>query len=218
MTRELWRGAATLGAVVLASVILLGVLQLATRDRVAEAERASAQRALAVLLPIGSFDNNPNEDAVWVTAPHYLGSEQPMRVKRARRESALSALLIETVAPDGYSGDIRLLIGVSATGKVLGIRVLAHRETPGLGDAFEPSRSDWLARLRGLALGAPPLSGWRVKRDAGQFDQFAGATITPRAVLGAVRRSLQLAQAHGESLAAAPSGSELRFAEAPQDP
>ncbi len=218
MKRELWRASAGLGAVVVLSVALVTALELGTRDRVAAAERAGAQRALEVLLPKGSFDNHPDEDLVWVTAPQYLGSSEPMPIKRARSGSALSALLIEAVAPDGYSGDIRVLIAVDASGSVLGVRVLAHRETPGLGDAFEPRRSDWLARFRGLALGTPPMPDWRVKRDGGQFDQFAGATVTPRALLGAMRRSLQLAQAHGASMERAAAGSQLQFADAPETP
>ncbi len=97
---------------------------------------------------------------------------------------------IPVVAPDGYSGDIRLLVGILANGELAGVRVLNHRETPGLGDAIETRRSDWIRQFAGLSLDAPPANAWTVRKDGGEFDQFAGATITPRAVIKAVRQAL----------------------------
>jgi len=100
------------------------------------------------------------------------------------------ALVIEALAPDGYSGTIRLLVGINIDGSLGGVRVVAHRETPGLGDAIEEERSDWILGFTGKSLQDPPLQKWAVKKDGGAFDQLTGATITPRAVVKAVRQAL----------------------------
>jgi electron transport complex protein RnfG len=100
------------------------------------------------------------------------------------------ALVIAAVAPDGYSGSIRLLVGINRDGSLAGVRTLAHRETPGLGDRIEAQRDDWILGFAGKSLDRPALQAWRVKRDGGVFDQFTGATITPRAVVRAVKNSL----------------------------
>ena len=99
-------------------------------------------------------------------------------------------VILTPVAPDGYSGEIRLLVGIRYDGSLSGVRVLEHHETPGLGDAIEEGRSDWITRFTGLSLSNPAAPGWTVKRDGGHFDQFTGATITPRAVVKAVHRCL----------------------------
>lgn len=193
---------------------LLG-LRMLTAERIAGQERAAALRALAVLLPEDGFDNDPEADRIAVRAPAWLGSEDALAVRRARRGGATTALVLEAVAPDGYNGDIRLLVGVDAGGRVLGVRVLEHRETPGLGDAIEAARGPWIEGFRGRALDDPAADAWRVKRDGGAFDQIAGATITPRAVVGAVRRALAFVEVHGEALADAPAGATLGFRDAP---
>ena len=111
-----------------------------------------------------------------------------------------TAATSEAVAPDGYSGPIRLLVGVNADGTVAGVRVLSHRETPGLGDPIDAARSDWIHGFEGRALDDPPAAAWTVRKDGGAFDEFTGATITPRAVVHAVRRVLEYAQANREAL------------------
>jgi len=103
-------------------------------------------------------------------------------------------------ARKGYSGEIRLLLGIDENGKLLGVRVLKHTETPGLGDKIEVNRSDWITRFNGLSLGNPPEAQWAVKKDGGPFDQFAGATITPRAVVNGIRDGLRLFAAHRKTL------------------
>ncbi|MGL6290067.1 MAG: RnfABCDGE type electron transport complex subunit G, partial [Silanimonas sp.] len=110
---------------------------------------------------------------------------------------------------------IRLLVGVDARGKVIGVRVLEHRDTPGLGDPIEIERGPWITGFDGRSLRDPTADAWRVRRDGGEFDQLAGATITPRAVVGAVRRALQFVEVHGDELAAAPPGATLGFRDAP---
>jgi len=110
------------------------------------------------------------------------------------------AVMMMFTAADGYNGDIRLLAGIDVHGTVLGVRVIAHKETPGLGDPIEIERSDWILSFAQKSLNNPQPDGWNVKRDGGQFDQFTGATITPRAVVRATRRALQYFDANTQVL------------------
>ena len=212
--RPALRAALTLAIVGALGLGGLLALRAITAERIAAQERAAALRALAVLLPEG-FDNDPDAERVLVEAPAWLGSDEAVVIRRARRDGALMAFVIEAVAPDGYNGDIRMLIGIDARGRVLGVRVTEHRETPGLGDGIEAERGPWAAQFIGRSLEDPQVDAWRVRRDGGGFDQLAGATITPRAVIGAVRRALQFVETHGAELAAAPTGATLGFRDAP---
>src|SRR5690606_38890243 len=142
---------------------------------------------------------------ITINAPDALGSKEYVTVYRAYRQGAPVAALFMIVAPDGYSGSIKMLLGVWADGRVAGVRVLAHKETPGLGDKIELARADWILSFNGKSIGQPPLEGWAVKADGGVFDQFTGATITPRAVVGAVKRALLYFNTHREQLFASPA-------------
>jgi electron transport complex protein RnfG len=104
------------------------------------------------------------------------------------------------VVPNGYSGPIKLLVAVRTDGTLGGVRVVAHKETPGLGDKVEESRSDWILSFNDKSLSKPALAGWKVKKDGGQFDQFTGATITPRAIVSGVKNTLLYFQEHGKAL------------------
>lgn len=172
----------------------------ATRERIELNQRAALLNNLHALIPPEQHDNDLYEDRIRVRAPDHLGSPYPLPVYRARRDGRPLAAILTAVAPDGYSGPIRLLVAVNYDGTLAGVRVLNHRETPGLGDAIEVSRSDWIHEFEGKSLRNPPPEDWRVKRDGGVFDQFTGATITPRAVVGAARRTLVYFQAHREEL------------------
>jgi electron transport complex protein RnfG len=174
----------------------------ATRERIAANERATLLRKLNLLVPGDSYDNSFLDDTIEVTAPGLAGS--PVRVYRARRNSMPVSLVMTATAPDGYSGSIRMLIGIHHDGSLAGVRVIAHRETPGLGDAIDEQRSDWIQQFNGRSLDNPPLSQWKVRKDGGDFDQLTGATITPRAIVGAVRESLLYYRAHRDSLFATP--------------
>jgi electron transport complex protein RnfG len=211
---NLGRGALTLAVVGALGLGGLLALRALSAERIAEQQRASTLRALAVLLP-KEYDNDPQADRIDVVAPAWLGSDDALAVRRARRDGVLQALLLEAVAPDGYNGDIRLLVGVDARGRVIGVRVVEHRETPGLGDPIEIARGPWITGFDGRSLSDPAADAWRVRRDGGAFDQLAGATITPRAVVGAVRRTLQFVETHGEALAMAPVGETLAFRDLP---
>ena len=204
-----------LGAAGLLAALLLAGVHALTREPIAQAERRVALEALGLVLPADRYDNDLLADTVQVQAPAWLG-QAVSEVRRARRAGLPSALVLEATAPDGYAGPITLLVAVAADGRVLGVRVTAHRETPGLGDRIESRRGDWIHGFRGRALGDPAAARWAVRRDGGDFDQFAGATVTPRAVVAAVRRTLEFVRRHGDALAAAPAGATLRFDDAPE--
>jgi electron transport complex protein RnfG len=133
-------------------------------------------------------------------------------VYRATKDGKIVGVAYE-IYGTGYAGEIKLMMGVAADGKVLGVRVLAHKETPGLGDKIDVKKTDWITRFTGLSLGNPPIEKWKVKKDGGQFDQFAGATITPRGVVKAIREGLQFFDAHktemlADNAAAAPAAGD----------
>ena len=215
--RESLRAGLQLGLAALVATALLAGTYFLTRDRIQAAEQQARLQALEVVLPPERYDNNPLADTVQVQAAAWLGSEATT-VHRATLAGEPSALVFETVAPDGYGGPIRLLVAVGRDGVVLGVRVTGHQETPGLGDDIEADRSDWITRFRGRALGDPPAAGWAVRRDGGDFDQFAGATVTPRAVVRAVHRALEFSARHGDEIRAAQAGDTLRIPTAPDAP
>ena len=202
LVREL--AAVTLG-LALATGILAGAVLL-TRSRLTAQAHASELAALTAVLPPQRYDNDPLADAIRVRDAAALGTSEAMPVLRARRAGAPSALVLEAVAPDGYGGPIRLVIGVAADGSVLGVRVLEHGESPGFGDAIDAARGDWIATFRGLSLARP--TRWALRRDGGDFDQLGGATTTSRALIVALRRVLEYVQVHATELYAAPAQSD----------
>ena len=184
---------------------LVVVTYSGTRDIIAEAQRAALEASLNQLVPADRYDNRVTEDRIEVVDPEWLGTDQPVAVYRARKNGQPVALFATPVAPDGYSGPIQLLVGVYADGALAGVRVLAHKETPGLGDGIEEKRSPWILAFAGKSLESPQSERWKVKKDGGVFDQFTGATITPRAVVKATRKFLEYVRTHGEQLFA-PAG------------
>lgn len=214
--REPLRAGAQLAiAGLIASALLAGTWAL-TRDRILAAEHRAQMQALEIVLPPDRYDNDLVADAVQVRATAWLGRDTAT-VHRASLQGEASALVLEASAPDGYAGAIHLLVAIADDGRILGVRVTGHQETPGLGDDIEAERSDWITRFAGRALGDPPPEQWAVRKDGGRFDQFAGATITPRAVVRAVKRCLEFSARHGDQLRAAPAGATLRFDSAPDD-
>ncbi len=199
--------AAAAGALAVFAAVGVGLVALtedATRQRIAANEKAFLLRTLNDVLPADRYDNDLFNDTVEVKDPELLGTQEPVTVYRAFRDSKPVAVIITPVAPDGYSGVIRLLVGIDVGGNITGVRVTAHRETPGLGDAIEAERSDWTLGFDGRSLGDPPMARWSVKRDGGEFDQLTGATVTPRAVVKAVRNALIYFDANRQSLFAHP--------------
>ncbi len=169
---------------------LVATTEFATRDAIAENERRVLLRNLHALLPPERLDNDIASDIVEVPASELLGTTERTSVYRARRQGEPVAAIFNAIAPNGYSGKIHLLVGVYVDGRIAGVRVVKHAETPGLGDAIEIRKSTWIKSFDGKSLTDPEPPGWRVRRDGGEFDQLTGATITPRAVVTAVRNTL----------------------------
>lgn len=200
LLRYMLRTAGLLGLFAVIGTGLVAMTFEATREPIAASERAALLRSLHELVPAAMHDNDLYTDVLSVSAPDLLGSNEPLPVYRARQQGQPVALVITCVAPDGYSGNIRLLVAIRFDGSLLGVRAVRHRETPGLGDAIDADRSDWIHGFDNHALGNPPLAGWKVKKDGGVFDQLTGATITPRAVVAAVKRSLEYYAAERDKL------------------
>jgi electron transport complex protein RnfG len=194
------RNGILLGVIAAGGVSLLAGTHLVTRERIAEQEARVLREQLSQVLPAERYDNDPRADWITVHDPVALGQPGPVRIFRARRAGVPVAVVMDLTAPDGYNGDIRLLVGIWYDGSISGVRVVRHRETPGLGDPIEARRSDWITRFTGKSLDDPQARGWAVRKDGGEFDQFTGATITPRAVVAAVQRALAWFAAHRDSI------------------
>lgn len=201
-----FRAALVLAAVATVTVGAVAVVHDLSRPRIEANERAQRVARLAEVLGQTQYDNDLLADAITVRDPDLLGTTDALSVHRARLGGQPVAALIETVAPDGYSGSIRLLVAVDTHGRLLGVRVLSHKETPGLGDGIDRRKSDWIDAFAGRSLGDPAPDGWRVRKDGGEFDQFTGATVTPRAVVRAVHNALVYFDAHRDEIFAAAPG------------
>ena len=196
----------TLAIVAAVSTVLVTVVANVTRDRIAANEQAWIKQRLAALVAPATHDNDLLADSILVTAPDLLGSTQPVRIYRARRAGAPVAAVIRPIAPDGYRGPIELLVAIGQDGRLIGVQVIRHDETPGLGDAFESRDVHWLDGFRGRSLTDPPPPRWTVRRDGGEFDAFTGATITPRAIVKAVRNALEYYQRNSQRIFDQPAG------------
>lgn len=189
----------------LATFALLGTALLSgtqwhSAPYIAANERQALLDSLSVVIPPSEFDNDILDDSIEISDPELLGMHAPTRVYRARLQDRDTAVAFRVVAPDGYSGAIVLLMGVRADGEISGVRVISQRETPGLGDAIEARRSNWILGFAGRSLGNPGEAGWHVQRDGGDFEQFTGATISPRAVVKAVHNGLKFFTRHRAQL------------------
>ncbi len=176
------------------AVVTTGVIAgtyLSTRTLVQDNIRAAEERALLEIVPRERHNNSMLDDALVLSDSALLGLREERKAYRARLDGDIIAVILPATARDGYTGDIDLIVGVNLDGSVAGVRVLSHRETPGLGDQIDYKKSQWVDDFIGRSLGKPKAEKWTVKKDGGVFDQFTGATITPRAVTAAVRRSLQ---------------------------
>ncbi|RAK01801.1 electron transport complex subunit RsxG [Aliidiomarina maris] len=207
---KMQRNGIILAVFALAAIVLVMATQWATRDRIDAQQRNELLNTLNALIPPQQHDNDLYADCTLVTAPDALGSSQPQAVYRSRLAGVNNALALRTTAPDGYSGNIHLLVAVNAQGVVQGVRVLAHRETPGLGDKIELRRDDWILSFDGQVVRGDNDPRWAVRRDGGMFDAFTGATITPRAVVNAVERTVRYANQQRDVLFAAPANCQAQ--------
>jgi electron transport complex protein RnfG len=196
-------------ALSLALVAIIGTGLLAwvndlTKDRIAEQEKRMVLERLGQIVPEG-HDPGLLEDRTMLRDEAYFPGGQQVTAWRARRGGEPLAVVLRFDAVNGYNGRIGLLAGINHDGSLRGVRVVSHKETPGLGDAIELRKSNWIRSFDEKRLGHPPPARWAVRRDGGDFDQFSGATITPRAIVDAVRLALTYYEAHRESLFATPA-------------
>ncbi|WP_150303897.1 electron transport complex subunit RsxG [Pseudomonas saliphila] len=189
--RSVARNSIILGIFAMVTVGLIAVTQQSTAERIAEEIRRVQLSALTEILPDEQHDNDMLNDTFVVDDRELLNLLRPSEAYRGRQDGEVVAVILPVIAPDGYSGRISLLVGIRANGELAGVRVLNHRETPGLGDKVELSKSRWVLSFDGKSLTMPMPEDWGVRKDGGAFDQFTGATITPRAVVQAVYRALQ---------------------------
>lgn len=181
---------------------LVGVTHDVTADRIADNERKALLRKLNQIVPHSQYDNDLLTTTLEIAPDNRLGQHQPTTVYVAMREKEVSAMIFPVRTLKGYSGEIRLLVGINVDGTLAGVRVVSHHETPGLGDSIEIERNDWILDFNGKSLTNPDEDDWKVKRDGGDFDQFTGATITPRAVVQAVHLCLVYFDRHSKELLA----------------
>lgn len=206
---SLLKNGGMLGAFAVVTTALIALTFFSTQDQIEQQKKQKLLSILNDVVPHTYHDNALYADCTIVSAPE-LGSsksdiQKTHKIYRARMQGAPSALVLEASAPDGYSGNIDMVIGVSIDMTVLGVRVVDHKETPGLGDKVELAVSNWITSFTGKQFDSENTSSWQVKKDGGDFDQFTGATITPRAVVNAVRRALIFAQANRDRLFSQPN-------------
>lgn len=174
---------------------LIALTYFGTKDQIALQQQQKLLSILNAVVDENSYNNQIQLDCAEVLAPNYLGNKKPQRIYRAKQQGKPVAVAIETTAPDGYSGKIQLVVGMYTptpeNAVVSGVRILEHKETPGLGDKIELRISDWVLGFVQQEYNAQNSDMWAVKKDGGQFDQFTGATITPRAVVNAVKKSIE---------------------------
>jgi electron transport complex protein RnfG len=193
---------ALLATVVLASTYFL------TRDSIARSIENEKLKLIAEVVPQSLFDNAIVQDTVEVPASDLLGTSDTTVAYRARLQGETSAVVLQPVAPDGYSGKIFLIVAIRGNGEVSGVRVVAHKETPGLGDYIELPKSPWIKGFDGQSHATRKEADWKVKKDGGQFDYVAGATITPRAIVKAVHKSLLYFEQNRDKLLALQAAKE----------
>lgn len=171
-----------------------------TYEKIKRNEQLVLLRKLNTILAPGEYDNDLLDDQIELDNDVLLGTSEPSKAYLAYKNNKPVAIVLSPIAPNGYSGPIHILVGIYYDGSIAGVRVVKHRETPGLGDAVESQRSDWILGFSGKSLDDPVTKKWKVKRDGGDFDQFTGATITPRAVVKAVHSALIYFQEHRKQL------------------
>jgi electron transport complex protein RnfG len=183
-----------------AGAALVGLTHDSTVDIIAHNEQQALLQQLNTLVPSSKYDNDLLKDTLQIAPDKLLGTTSPSIAYRARKQNTPVAVVLAPIAPNGYGGAINLLVGIYADGTLAGVRVLSHHETPGLGDAIEADRSDWITKFTGRSLSNMTAKQWKVKRDGGDIDQFTGATISPRAVVSAVHNALLYFSKHHDTL------------------
>ncbi|MDO8416116.1 MAG: electron transport complex subunit RsxG [Agitococcus sp.] len=200
MNQAMRSSAITLSVFALIATGMVAGFHALTDQRILQSQQQSLTESLNALVLSSQYNNDLLHDTITIQDNDLLHLEQPETVYRARKNGLPVAVIFPVIAPDGYSGKIRLLVAINTNGELAGVRVLAHKETPGLGDAIDIDKSSWILDFNHKSLLSPSADGWYVKKDNGVFDQFTGATITPRAVVKAVHNALLYYQLHQQTL------------------
>ena len=192
--------AITLIAFAVVFTALLAFVFQITKLPIEKSEAAARLSLFRQIVPQSMHNNDLLKDTLTIAPNDLLGNKQPTIANRARIDNKPAAVIIEAIAHDGYSGDIKLLIAIKADGSISGVRVLAHKETPGLGDYIDIAKDNWIKLFDNESLLKTAEQQWKVKKDGGEFDYMAGATITPRAIVKAVHKALQYFEANKQGL------------------
>lgn len=203
MSAAIFRSGVTLAVIAAICTTLVAITYRSTAGRIVANEQAWLERSLQPALSGLFYDSGVTESKIIVPPPHELPGTEAAIIYRVYAEGAPVAALFVVSARDGYAGPIRILVGIDTIGVVTGVHVLEHRETPGLGDRVESTRSDWVMQFNGRSLLDPEPGGWAIKGDGGQFDQLTGASVTPRAIIKAIKETLLYFEAHSEEIFAA---------------
>ncbi|MDH3336539.1 MAG: electron transport complex subunit RsxG [Gammaproteobacteria bacterium] len=198
--RSIVKTGMTLGMIAAVCTSLVAATYQLTKDRIAANEKALLEQSLQPALTGIFYDSGVSESRLVLQPPHGLPGNDPAIIYRVFAEGEPAAALFVVTARDGFAGPIRIVLGVEASGSVTGVRILQHRETPGLGDKIVSARSDWVYQFDGRSMGDPQLLGWALKGDGGEFDQLTGASITPRAVIKAIRDTLVYFDANRDAI------------------
>lgn len=200
MTRAAFHTALNLTVFALIGTAILAFTYNQTHERIAQSVEAEKLKLISQIVTHDLYDNDIINDTLKIQPDALLGNDDPTIAYRARLKEQPSVLVLEAVAPDGYSGRISMLVAIKDNGEIAGVRVVNHRETPGLGDYIDISKSRWIKGFDGASTAKYNDTDWQVKKDGGKFDYMAGATITPRAVVKAVHKTLQYFALHHDAL------------------
>lgn len=200
LQKHILRVGLLLGLFAVVATTLVALTESNTREQIRENEREALLSGINALIPHDQYDNTILQDSLILEPTEALATTEPTTVYRARKQGEDVAVVLTAIAPNGYSGKIKMLIGIYADGTLAGVRVINHKETPGLGDKIDEKKANWIFQFEGLSLTNPASAKWKVKKDGGEFDQFTGATITPRAVVGAIKRALEYFRTHRDEL------------------
>ena len=215
-TKNSLRNGIILAIFALVTTGLTALTWLLTKDKIESVKELALLKAITELVPAERYTNDPYRDCVLLTNESLLGTKEPQQAWRLRNAEGNVAVLISSVAPNGYNGAINIIVGhylniekltidkLTKT-SLAGVRVTDHKETPGLGDKIETRKGNWIIQFADLNTHQVKNDYWQVKKDGGQFDAFTGATITPRAVLMAVSKNIDYFQQYQQSIFAAPS-------------
>ncbi len=199
-----------LGAFALLSIGLTVLTWHFTKDQIQEEKEKALLRAISDLIPQDQFTNDPYRDCTIIRNQQLLGTEKPQSAWQLKNaDNKPVAVVISSVAPDGYSGKIELIVGhylddIDSSTRLAGVRVTSHNETPGLGDKIHVDKSDWILQFNNLPTMDIITENWQVKKDGGKFDAFTGATITPRAVISAIHNNIQYFKLYRDQILSAP--------------